>query len=100
MMTYLQRREISRTTTRGPRTVGSKGQIPDLTRLFKSVTINPIEGDKLLLSAVKQPHLEPALWAIYLEQAMRNEMRPVDPPADGTEEAPGAHPQKSANVHK
>ncbi len=97
MMTLLTRREISRTTTRGASTVGSNGNILDLTRLVKNVTINPIRGDQEFMKEI-QPHLNAGLWPVYLAQATRDELRPVDPPTDGTEEAPGAHPQKPTNV--
>ncbi len=101
MMTLLQRREISRTTTRGPRTVGSNGRaraqaFHDLTRLFKNVTINPIEGDQEFMKEI-QPHLNTGLWPVYLAQAER-ELKPIEPPTDGREEAPGAHPQPPAKI--
>ncbi len=91
MLTRLTRREISRTTTRGPRTVGSKGRFLDLTRLFKNVTINPIEGDKETRLEF-QPHLNAGLWPVYLEQC---DMQFVPPPTDGSEESPGGPPKRS-----
>ena len=95
MMTLLQRREISRTTTRVPRHVGSNGRFCNLTRLFKNVTINPIEGDQESMKEI-QPHLNAGLWPVYLAQAER-EVVWVPPPTDGTEEAPGAKPQPESS---
>ena len=86
MMTRLKRREISRMTTRAASSVDSKGRFSSLTRLFKNVTINPIEGDKESRLEI-QPHLNSGLWPGYIEEcAMRYEL----PPTDGRQEAPGA----------
>ncbi len=61
-----------------------------LTPTNKNVTVNPIRGDQEFMKEI-QPHLNDDLWPIYLEQADR-ELRPVDPPTDGSEEAPGGPP--------
>ncbi len=56
----------------------------------RSVTINPIRGDKEFQLEI-QPHLNAGLWPVYLEQSMRS----LPPPTDGREEAPGAPPERT-----
>ena len=60
-----------------------------LTTLESSVTINPIRGDKETRVEF-QPHLNSGLWPVYLTEC---DMRYVEPPTDGRQEAPGALPQ-------
>ena len=50
-----------------------------------SVNINPIRGDQEFMKEI-QPHLNVGLWPIYLAEC---ELRYVDPPVDGRQEAPG-----------
>ncbi len=61
-----------------------------LTSPVQNVTINTIRGDSESVVEI-QPHLNSGLWPVYMEQC---EMQFVPPPTDGSEEAPGAHPQK------
>jgi len=62
--------------------VGSK----ELTCSSRSVTINPIEGDKEFPLEI-QPHLNAGLWPVYLEMS---DMRFVPPPVEREKrEAPG-----------
>ena len=53
------------------------------------VTINPIRGDKETRVEF-QPYLNSGLWPVYLTEC---DMRYVEPPTDGRQEAPGALPQ-------
>ena len=55
----------------------------------QSFTINTIRGDSESVVEI-QPHLNAGLWPVYLEQC---DMQYRPPPSDGTQEAPGAHPQ-------
>ena len=91
-MTLLHSRETRR-NSHASRGMSVQKEILDLTRLFKNVTINPIEGDQEFMKEI-QPHLNAGLWPVYLAQAER-EMTFTPPPTDGTEEAPGAHPTQS-----
>ncbi len=75
----------TRMLSRVPRHVGNHGSSRGLTFDDQSFTIKPIRGDKEFVVKI-QPHLEPALWAIYLEESV---MRYERPPTDGRQEAPG-----------
>ena len=57
-----------------------------LTSPEDSVTINTIRGDREFEVEI-QPHLNSGLWSVYLEEL---EMREVQAPTDGRQEAPGA----------
>ena len=81
---------------RVPRHVGYTDFL-GLTSASDFVTINTIRGDSESVVEI-QPFLEPALWAIYLEES---EMRYEAPPTDGRQEAPGAAiPQPSVPVNE
>ena len=97
MMTLLTRHE-TKGSLHASRGMLAQTEILDLICLLKNVTINPIEGDQEFMKEI-QPHLNAGLWPVYLAQAASlEELRPVDPPTDGTEEAPGAHPKPPASI--